>query len=129
MRTRKILAAAIAAAAGALAAPAAAQNPSAVAAAKQAGLIGERFDGYIGYVATPPSAEVRRQAGAVNLRRRNLYIQLGARRNVNPQVAGIATACEILPRVRVGEYYMLGDGAWRKRMPGQVIALPSYCGR
>lgn len=118
----------IALAAAVVAAPAAGQNAAVVVAAKQAGIIGERFDGYVGFVATP-SAEVRRQAGAVNLRRRNLYIDLATRRNVTAQVVGIATACEIFPRVRVGEFYMLGDGVWRKRMPGQAVPLPSYCGR
>ena len=107
--------------------PAAGQNASAVAAAKQAGQIGERYDGYVGFVTTP-SADVRRHAGAVNLRRRNLYIDLGIRRQVSGQVVGIATACEILTRVRVGEYYMLADGMWRKRNPGQAVPLPSYCG-
>ena len=118
----------LAVAAAAIAAPAAGQNASAVAAAKQAGMIGERYDGYVGFVASP-SAEVRRHAGAVNLRRRNLYIELATRRNVTAQVVGIATACEILPRVRVGEFYMLADGIWRKRMPGQAVPLPSYCGQ
>lgn len=115
-------------AAAAFAAPAAGQNAAVVAAAKQAGVIGERFDGYVGFVTTP-SAEVRRQAGAVNLRRRNLYIDLAARRNVSAQVVGIATACEIFPRVGVGEFYMLGDGVWRKRMPRQAVPLAGYCGR
>lgn len=105
----------------------AAQNPAVVAAARQAGVIGERYDGYMGFVATP-TADMRRQVGAVNLRRRTLYIGLAARRNVNPQVVGIATACELLPRLAAGEYYMLSDGVWRRRMAGQAVALPSYCG-
>ena len=119
-----VLAAVAFAAIGAAPAP---QNPAVVAAARQAGVIGERYDGYMGFVATP-TAEMRRQVGAVNLRRRTLYIGLAARRGVSPSVVGIATACELLPRIAAGEYYMLSDGVWRRRLAGQAVALPSYCG-
>src|SRR5205085_165842 len=51
------------------AAPALSQ-PVAIALAIQAGQVGERYDGYMGFV-VPPSPEVRRQIAAVNLRRRN----------------------------------------------------------
>ncbi len=117
----------MAVAAACLALPAgASQNPATIDAARQAGVIGERYDGYMGLVDTP-SAEVRRQVSAVNLRRRNLYIQLASRRNVNPQVVGIATACELIPRLAPGQFYMLGDGVWRRRIAGQAVALPGYC--
>ncbi len=115
-------------AAAVVAVPSAAQTAVAINVARQAGVVGERYDGYLGFVATP-SAEVRRQVGAVNLRRRNLYIGLASRRGVAAQVVGIATACELFPRVGAGEYYMLGDGAWRRRQPGQAMPLPTYCGK
>ena len=119
----------ITAAAASLALPAAAaQNPATIDAARRAGVIGERYDGYMGFVATP-SAEVRRQVNAVNLRRRNLYIGLGSRRSVGPQVVGIATACELIPALAPGHFYMLSDGVWRRRIAGQPVVLPSYCGR
>jgi len=116
-------------AAACLALPAAAQNPAVVGSARQAGVIGERYDGYMGVVATAAPAEVRRQVSAVNLRRRNLYIALAARRNVDAGVVGIATACELIPRLGSGEFYMLGDGVWRRRIAGQPLVLPRYCGR
>ncbi len=117
----------MAVAAACLALPAAAsQNPATIDAARQAGVIGERYDGYMGLVGTP-SAEVRRQMSAVNLRRRNLYIELASRRNVNPEVVGIATACELIPGLPAGQFYMLGDGVWRRRIAGQAVALPGYC--
>ena len=117
----------IAAAATFLALPAAAaQNPATIDAARQAGIVGERYDGYMGFVGTP-SAELRRQVAAVNLRRRNLYIGLGGRRSVGPHVVGIATACELIPRLASGQFYLLADGVWRRRIAGQAVALPSYC--
>ena len=76
-----VLAAVAAAAIGAAPAP---QNPAVVAAARQAGVIGERYDGYMGFVATP-TAEMRRQVGAVNLRRRTLYIGLAGAPRRQPE--------------------------------------------
>ena len=63
----------------------------------------------------------------MNLRRRNLYIELSTRRNVSPQLIGMATACQLLSQLAPGEPYMLSDGAWRRRAAGQAIALPDYC--
>ena len=64
--------------------PLAAQPAATLASAIQAGQVGERYDGYMGYVAVP-LPELRRQVQAVNLRRRNLYIDLAGRRNVNAE--------------------------------------------
>lgn len=107
------------------AAPAAAQSPLAQQAI-QAGQVGERYDGYMGFVATP-SPQLRRQVDAINLKRRNLYIGLSTRRNVTPQLVGMATACQLLSQVQPGESYMLSDGAWRRRAAGQAVPLPDYC--
>jgi uncharacterized protein YdbL (DUF1318 family) len=111
-----------------LAAPAAGQSSLEIAAAKSMGIVGERYDGYLGFAARPSEA-VRRQMGAVNIRRRSLYTGLAARRNATVQEVGIAAGCELLAGIRVGEAYMLNDGAWRKRAPGQPAPVPGYCGR
>jgi uncharacterized protein YdbL (DUF1318 family) len=113
--------------AGLAASSAAAQSP-AFESAVQAGVIGERYDGYMGFVATP-SPELRRHVAAVNLRRRNLYIELSTRRNVTAQVVGVATGCELLGRLGVGEAYMLKDGVWRRRAAGEPPPQPDYCAR
>ncbi len=76
-----------------VAAPAIAQS-AALAEAIQAGQVGERYDGYMGFVGNP-SPELRRQVSAINLRRRNLYIQLADRRNATAQLVGMATACQL----------------------------------
>jgi uncharacterized protein YdbL (DUF1318 family) len=110
----------------AVAAPAAAQTP-AVDAARATGTVGERYDGYMGFVVAP-SPEVRRQVAAVNLRRRNLYIELAGRRNVNAAVVGIATACQLLRQLSPGEAYLLADGKWRRWAAGQPAPVPEQCG-
>jgi len=109
----------------ALAAPAIGQTP-AVNAARQAGAIGERYDGYIG-VAAPVSAAVRSQVATINIHRRSLYSNLAARKGASPQDVGITAGCELLSRVAVGEIYLLSDGVWRRRAPGQGAPIPDYC--
>ena len=105
---------------------ASAQSYPELAAARRAGQVGERYDGYLGYASTP-SPLVQRQIAATNIRRRSLYVGLAQRRRVTPEVAGLATGCELLGMVGVGEVYMLQDGVWRRRGPGQAIPRPSYC--
>ena len=119
MRTLAVLAAA------ALAGPALAQTP-AVDAARSAGAVGERYDGYLG-IAAPVSAAVRSQVASINIRRRSLYSNLAVRRGVSPAEVGITAGCQLLARVGVGQAYLLADGAWRRRMPGQRPPVPDYC--
>ncbi len=112
---------------GTAAAPTVAQNYPELATARRAGQVGERFDGYLGYASTPP-AVVQRQVGAINIRRRALYSTLALRRGATTQAAGIATGCELLAALAVGEAYMLADGVWRRRRPGEPAPQPDYCG-
>jgi uncharacterized protein len=108
------------------AAPASSQPQPALSEAIATGIVGERFDGYMSFAGTA-SPEVRRQINAINIKRRSLYTSLAARRGVTVQAVGIATGCELLANVRVGQAYMLPDGVWRRRMPGEAVQLPEYC--
>lgn len=113
----------------ALAVPAAAQSGQALANARAAGQVGERFDGYLGYAspsATIPGA-ARSQTEGVNIRRRALYTGLAQRRGVSPGEVGITAGCTLLGRVAIGEAYLLSDGVWRRRGPGQRAPVPDYC--
>ena len=103
-----------------------AQESAAIVAARRAGLIGERYDGYLGLTSANVSAELRRQVGAVNIRRRALYSNLAARKGVTPEEVGITAACTLLRRVAVGEFYLSGQGGWRRLEPNQS-ALPNHC--
>ena len=109
----------------AVAVPSSAQTP-AVDAGRQAGQVGERYDGYMGYLGSP-SGVVRSQVSAINIRRRALYSNLAASRRVAPQEVGIAAGCQLLARVQVGQAYMLADGRWRLRVSGQPAPVPQYC--
>lgn len=118
MRTLLLLAALLAGA------PAIAQT-AAVNAARSAGVVGERFDGYLG-IAGPASGIVRSQVATINIQRRSLYSRLAASKGVSPQDVGITAGCQLLARVAVGEAYLTNDGRWRRRAPGQRAA-PDYC--
>jgi uncharacterized protein YdbL (DUF1318 family) len=108
-------------------APAAGQPQAALGSAIRAGQVGERYDGYMGYVAPTVSPAVRRQVSAVNIQRRNLYIDLASRRKVSAQAVGLATACELIAHLNAGQAYMLGDNVWRRVAPGQTGPTPDYC--
>jgi uncharacterized protein len=110
----------------ALAAPVAAQSPL-LAQAIAAGQVGERYDGYIGIVGAAPPPAVERQVRAINIQRRNLYIELSQRRNVSPDLVGMATGCQLLSQLSAGEAYLLQDGRWRRHAPGQSVPVPDYC--
>ena len=112
----------------ALAMPAMAQNSPAIRAAKAAGQVGERFDGFLGYASFLP-ANARRAVDAVNIRRRAHYANLAAAKGVTPQEVGITAGCMTLASVQVGEAYLLADNAWRRRAEGESVPVPSYCRR
>ena len=120
MKAILLLTAIVATAAPALSQPA-------LLSARSAGQVGERFDGYLG-LAQPAAETVRSQVNAVNIKRRALYSQLASKRGVAPGDVGVTAGCELLARVAVGEPYMLSDGQWRRRSPGQSAPTPDYCG-
>ena len=110
------------------AAPVAAQSSPTIVAAKAAGQVGERFDGYLGY-ATAPHARLRATVESINIRRRSLYSGLAAQRGASRVEVGITAGCELLATVGVGEAYLLGDNVWRRRSAGEAVPVPNYCRR
>jgi uncharacterized protein YdbL (DUF1318 family) len=99
---------------------------SSLGAAIAAGQAGERFDGYMG-TSIAPSEELRRQVAAINLRRRNLYIELASRRGVTADVVGLTAACELFTQLAPGEAYLLKDREWQRRVAGQPAPRPEQC--
>ncbi len=109
-----------------LLAPAANAQTATVNAARASGAVGERYDGYLGLSANAPAA-LRSQVATINVTRRALYTRLAAARGASPQDVGITAGCQLLARVGVGQSYMLIDGVWRRRGPGQGAPAPDYC--
>lgn len=105
----------------------AATAQDAVLAARASGLVGERYDGYLG-AAGALSPALRTQVGVINIKRRALFSDLASRRGVSAGDVGVAAACALLARVTIGEVYLLTEGQWRRRAPGEAAPRPDYCG-
>ncbi|MPT47211.1 MAG: DUF1318 domain-containing protein [Sphingobium sp.] len=98
----------------------------AVAAAMSDGSVGEQSDGYLG-IAGSAGADVRAEVEAINIKRRAAYTDLAAKRGVTVADVAAATGCQTLAsRVKAGQAYRIGTGAWQKKTAAP-IALPSYC--
>ena len=113
------------AALGVVAAPVTAQSSPFIVAAKSAGQLGERYDGYLGY-AVVPDARLRAQVESVNIRRRALYTELAGKRGASRVDVGITAGCELLASVAVGQAYLLSDNIWRRRTAGEAVPVPDY---
>ena len=104
-----------------------AQESASIVQARGAGVIGERFDGYLGFVTTPSEA-LRRQVNSINIRRRALYANLARQKGVTTEEVGITATCTLFMRIPVGGYYLTSDRGWRRRGAGQAAPRPAYCG-
>ncbi len=108
-----------------MASPARAQS-GAVAAALAAGTVGEQADGYLGIAGTV-SAAVKAEVESINIKRRAAYTDLAGKRGVTVSDVAAATGCQTLSaRVKAGQTYRIGGGAWQTKGAG-AIALPDYC--
>jgi uncharacterized protein len=88
--------------------------------------IGEQHDGYMGFK-VPPSAALRREVDALNIKRRAAFTDVAQTKNVTPKEVAAAVGCQTLSKVPVGRAYLLEDNVWRVRKAGEVIKLPAYC--
>ncbi|RVT39813.1 YdbL family protein [Sphingobium algorifonticola] len=97
-----------------------------VAQAIAAGTVGEQSDGYLG-IAGSVSADVRAEVESINIKRRAAYTDLAGKRGVTVADVAAATGCQTLAaRVKAGQAYRIGNGAWQTKGSG-AIALPDYC--
>lgn len=83
-------------------------------AARAAGLVGEQVDGYLGFP-SPPSTEVRRLADEVNIKRRAIYADRAAATHATIEEYAFSTACQLILKVKPGEWYQAPDGSWQQR--------------
>ena len=108
----------VAAIAGTLVAgPVLAQTAKAtVDAAKTAGLVGEKNDGFLGFVRAGAEAEVEAAVAEINAGRAQLYRQAAAKNGVSVEAAGAAAYESVVQlRLRPGDYYQSQSGAWVRK--------------
>ena len=109
---RKILIAL--AAASMLAAPAIAQRDPAYDAARSAGQVGEKMDGYIGVVGGSTPA-LQRIVDDINIKRRAVYAEKARAANATLEEYALTAGCLAIARTAAGEKYQAPDGSWQTR--------------
>ncbi len=98
-----------------LSAPASAQQRDpAYTAARAAGQVGEKTDGFLGYP-VPPTPEVRKLAEDINIKRRDVYAQKAAAQKATIDAYGFTSGCQLILATVPGEKYQAPDGSWRTR--------------
>ena len=113
--TKTVLAIAAAAAAiGGLATPAFAQRDPAYAAARSAGQVGERMDGYLGIVVAETPA-LRRIVNDINIKRRAVYSERAKATNATIEEYAFTAGCQAILATVSGEKYQAPDGSWQTR--------------
>ena len=108
----------------ALAAPAAAQQRDpAYAAARASGQVGEKIDGYLGFPAAP-SAEVRRLADDINIKRKAVYAERAQANGATIEEYAFSAGCQAIARTVPGEKYQAPDGSWQTRTAAAPLRDP-----
>ncbi len=83
--------------------------------AKAAGLVGERNDGYLGYVTTPPSDEVEDLVKSVNEKRRAKFSETASKNNILTEQVADRFYQRAVKETGRGEYYQNATGGWVKK--------------
>lgn len=89
----------------------------AYAAARAAGQVGEKMDGYLGYV-TPPSPALRAVIEDINIKRKAVYAQKAQANNATVEEYALTSACLLISQTKPGEKYQAPDGSWQTRGAG-----------
>ncbi|MBU6266227.1 MAG: DUF1318 domain-containing protein [Sphingomonadales bacterium] len=101
-----------------LAGTAAAQGRDpAYAAARAAGHVGERADGYLGVIGGG-SPELRRIAEDINIKRRAVYAERAQAQHATVEEYAFTTGCKLIAQTEPGEKYQAPDGSWQTRGSG-----------
>lgn len=113
-KSLRTLAFAAAAAGMVFGAPAYAQRDPAYDAARSAGKVGEKMDGYLGIVGAS-SPELQRIVNDINIKRRALYAEKAQAANATLEEYALTAGCIAIARTAPGEMYQAPDGNWRTR--------------
>jgi uncharacterized protein YdbL (DUF1318 family) len=106
-----------------IAAPALAQRDPAYEAARQAGKVGEKADGYLGVVANGDAA-LQKLVNDINIKRRALYAQKAQAANATLEAYALTAGCLAIARTAPGEKYQTPDGKWMTRTSAAPVRDP-----
>ncbi len=100
-----------------LAGPAQAQRDPAYDAARAAGQVGEKTDGYLGIVSGGDAA-LRKMVDDINIKRRAVYAQRAQAAKATLEEYAFTAGCLAIARTAPGEKYQAPDGSWQTRGSG-----------
>ena len=100
--------------AGMIPAAALAQRDPAYAAARSAGQVGEKVDGYLGYV-VPPSPSLKARIDELNIKRKAVYAEKAAAAHATVEEYALTSGCLLISQTQPGEKYQGPDGSWQTR--------------
>lgn len=83
--------------------------------AKAAGLVGERNDGYVGYVVSPPGSDVKAVVKEVNNKRRSKFSQSANSNNLKIEQVANRFYQRAMQATDKGNYYQDASGTWVKK--------------
>lgn len=99
---------------GGLSTAAWAQRDPAYAAARSAGQVGEKMDGYLGIVGAS-NADLERIVRDINIKRRAVYAEKAQAANATLEEYALTAGCVAIARTAPGERYQAPDGSWQTR--------------
>ena len=97
-----------------VAVPVMAQRDPAYAAARSSGAIGEKPDGYLGYVRAPSPA-VKALVEDINIKRKAAYTRKAQETNSTVEQFAFTSGCNLIMRTVSGEKYQTPSGTWNTR--------------
>tara|TARA_R110000772_G_scaffold178298_3_gene289719 strand:- start:5080 stop:5475 length:396 start_codon:yes stop_codon:yes gene_type:complete len=103
-----------------VATPVMAQRDPAYEAARSSGAIGEKPDGYLGYVRSP-SASVKALVEDLNIKRKAAYTRKAQETNSTVEQFAFTSGCNLIMRTVAGEKYQAPDGSWQTRTSADPI--------
>ncbi len=83
--------------------------------AKDGGLVGERNDGYVGYVVTPPSNEVKALVKQVNSKRKAKFTESAKSNGLQVEQVANRFYQRAIKATEQGHYYQNSNGKWVKK--------------
>lgn len=84
-------------------------------AAKAAGQVGERVDGYLGLVDANAPADVKALVERVNAGRRAKYGEIAAKRSLPVEAVAAQAGAKLVQRAEPGQYVMDSTGRWKQK--------------
>lgn len=107
----------LASAVAVIATPALAQRDPAYAAARAAGKVGEKPDGYLGVVGAQ-GADVQALVRDINIKRKDAYTAKAQANGSTVEEFAFTTGCNLIAQTSAGEKYMTPGGSWATRGAG-----------